>query len=81
MVFVEGKKVKGVEGVPVSEKDKERLRRDRELGITHWNNAKDEKPKEKKSKKLSTGKSHKTGGDVELDESAINTAVRDEVVR
>ncbi|RDL40523.1 Uncharacterized protein BP5553_00502 [Venustampulla echinocandica] len=50
MGFIEGKHVKTIEGVPVSEKDKERLARDRELGITHYNNIKDEKPKEKKQK-------------------------------
>lgn len=48
MAFVEGKHVKAIEGIPVSEKDQERLKRDRELGITHYNNIKDEKPKEKK---------------------------------
>jgi len=51
MMFVEGKHVKSIEGVPVSEKDRERLRMDNELGITHWNNINDEKPKEKKEKK------------------------------
>lgn len=50
MVFFEGKKVKKVEGVPVSEKDKEKLRKDREMGILHYNNLKDEKPKEEKPK-------------------------------
>ena len=50
MVLVQGKNVKKVEGVPVSEKDRERLRRDKELGIRHFNNAKDEKPKEEKPK-------------------------------
>jgi Protein of unknown function (DUF2985) len=48
MAFVEGKHVKAIEGVPVSEKDQERLKQDRELGIIHYNNIKDEKPKEKK---------------------------------
>ena len=50
MVFFEGKKVKKVEGVPVSEKDKEKLRKDREMGILHYNNLNDEKPKEEKPK-------------------------------
>jgi hypothetical protein len=50
MSFIEGKHVKAIEGVPVSEEDQERLRRDREQGITHWNNIKGEKPKEKKAK-------------------------------
>lgn len=51
MSFVEGKHVKAIEGVPVTEKEKEILRRDRELGITHYNNIKDEAPKEKKKKR------------------------------
>ncbi|KAG0647040.1 hypothetical protein D0Z07_6420 [Hyphodiscus hymeniophilus] len=55
MSFVEGKHVKSIEGVPVSEKDQERLKRDNELGITHWNNINDEKPKEPKEKKASRG--------------------------
>jgi len=50
MSFIEGKHVKAIEGVPVSEADQERLKRDRELGITHYNNIKAEKPKEKKEK-------------------------------
>ncbi|KAE8451266.1 hypothetical protein EG329_004431 [Mollisiaceae sp. DMI_Dod_QoI] len=50
MSFVEGKHVKAIEGVPISEKDQERLKRDRELGITHYNNIKDEGPKEKKAR-------------------------------
>jgi hypothetical protein len=51
MIFMEGKKVKGWEGIPVSEKDQERLKMDRELGIEHINNINDAIPKEKKSKK------------------------------
>lgn len=51
MTFVESKKVKTIEGVPVSEKDQEKLRRDRELGIVHFNNIKDERPKEPKERK------------------------------
>jgi len=51
MSFVEGQHVKKIEGVPVSEKDQEKLKRDQELGITHWNNIKDEKPKDPKDKK------------------------------
>jgi hypothetical protein len=38
MSFVEGKRVKSIEGVPVSEKDQERLKRDSEIGITHVGN-------------------------------------------
>ncbi|KAH8819075.1 hypothetical protein F5884DRAFT_1933 [Xylogone sp. PMI_703] len=51
MSFVEGKRVKGIEGVPVSDEDRARLERDMELGIVHYNNIKDEAPKEKKNKK------------------------------
>ncbi|TVY32408.1 hypothetical protein LSUB1_G008084 [Lachnellula subtilissima] len=50
MSFIEGKHVKAIEGVPVSEEDQERLKRDRELGIQHYNNINDEKPKEHKVK-------------------------------
>lgn len=62
MGFVEGKHVKAIEGVPVTDEEKEILRRDREAGVLHWNNIKDEKPKEKKNKKaggLFGRKSHK----------------------
>lgn len=51
MSFIEGQHVKKIEGVPVSEKDQEKLKRDQELGITHWNNINDEKPKDPKEKK------------------------------
>ena len=50
MIFVEGKKVKGVEGVPVSEKDQERLKKDEELGIFHVNNINETIPKERRHK-------------------------------
>ena len=76
MSFVEGKHVKGIEGVPVSEKDQERLRRDHELGITHWNNINDEKPKdprEKKERKADEGgifhRKHKDSEEVRLEKS------------
>ncbi|KAK3897869.1 hypothetical protein C8A05DRAFT_38553 [Staphylotrichum tortipilum] len=49
-MFLEGKKVKGVEGVPLTERDREKLASDRELGIPHYNNLKDAKPKEGKGK-------------------------------
>ncbi|OIW33413.1 hypothetical protein CONLIGDRAFT_568443 [Coniochaeta ligniaria NRRL 30616] len=45
--FIESKKVKSIEGVPLSNQDKEKLARDREQGILHYNNIKDKKPKEK----------------------------------
>nr|DAC85238.1 TPA_exp: alpha-L-rhamnosidase [Monilinia laxa] len=51
MSFMEAKNVKAIEGVPVSDVDREKLANDRELGIVHFNNIKDEKPKEKGEKK------------------------------
>lgn len=55
--FIEGKKVKGIEGVPVNEKDLEILRKDQEAGIVHYNNIKDAPLKEKKEK--TNGHHHK----------------------
>lgn len=51
IMFVEGKQVKGVEGVPVSQEDLELLARDRERGVYHINNIDDKAEKEKKKKK------------------------------
>lgn len=48
VMFVEGKKVKRIEGVPLTERDLERLARDKELGIPHYNNLGDKKPKTKR---------------------------------
>ncbi|KAK3302235.1 uncharacterized protein B0T15DRAFT_297694 [Chaetomium strumarium] len=47
VMFLEGKKVKSIEGVPLTDRDLEKLARDQELGITHYNNIKDKKPKQK----------------------------------
>jgi hypothetical protein len=47
VMFLEGKKVKSIEGVPLTERDLEKLARDQELGISHYNNIKDKKPKKK----------------------------------
>lgn len=44
VMFLEGKRVKGIEGVPVSDRDLQRLRDDRENGIWHFNNLKGKKP-------------------------------------
>lgn len=52
--FSEGKKVKSVEGVPLKQRDQDRLARDAELGIPHYNNIKDKEPKEKKRKNKSS---------------------------
>ncbi|CAK7224719.1 hypothetical protein SBRCBS47491_005645 [Sporothrix bragantina] len=46
-MFVEGKRVKGIEGVPLSDEDRLKLAEDRERGIYHYNNLKAKKPKEK----------------------------------
>ncbi|KAL1839031.1 hypothetical protein VTJ49DRAFT_1931 [Mycothermus thermophilus] len=51
VMFLEGRRVKSVEGVPLSDRDREKLARDKELGIPHYNNLKDKKPKEKKGAK------------------------------
>ncbi|KAK4252395.1 hypothetical protein C7999DRAFT_36902 [Corynascus novoguineensis] len=48
VIFLEGRKVKSIEGVPLTERDREKLARDKELGIPHYNNLKDKKPKEKR---------------------------------
>ncbi|KAI1505494.1 hypothetical protein F5X99DRAFT_368207 [Biscogniauxia marginata] len=50
IMAVEGKRVKAIEGVPLSKKDLERLRRDEEKGIVHHNNIRDEDPEERKRK-------------------------------
>lgn len=50
MMVIEGKKVKGIEGVPVSPEDLQQLQTDREQGIWHYNNLKDKEPKEKAKK-------------------------------
>ncbi|AEO69180.1 uncharacterized protein THITE_2119296 [Thermothielavioides terrestris NRRL 8126] len=47
VMFLEGKKVKSIEGVPLTERDLEKLARDKELGIPHYNNIKDKKPKDR----------------------------------
>jgi len=51
MMFFEGKKVKSIEGVPLSKEDEERLAKDKEMGVRHYNNIKDKKPKEPKERK------------------------------
>jgi len=44
-VFWEGKEVKGVEGVTLSDADRRRLALDKERGVSHYNNIKDKKPR------------------------------------
>lgn len=48
IMFVEGKAVKGIEGVPVSQQDVNRLADDREQGIWHFNNIQDKDVKANK---------------------------------
>lgn len=50
IMFIEGNTVKSVEGVPVSQKDRERLEQDRERGVWNCNNIKDEHLESKKKK-------------------------------
>jgi len=78
MTLIESKKVKGIEGIPLSEDDQERLRRDKEVGIVHYNNINDEGPKEPKEKKshfdrgiFKKTSSSKTDEDTEVQESAV----------
>ena len=56
---MEGNRVKAIEGVRVTQQDLDKLARDKELGIPHYNNIKDKKPKPKKDdqEKVSTNTS------------------------
>jgi hypothetical protein len=51
IMFLEGKKVKSQEGVPVTEKDMRRLEQDRERGVFHYNNMEDKDLEAKKAAK------------------------------
>lgn len=51
IMFLEGKKVKSQEGVPVTEKDLRRLEQDRERGVYHYNNMEDKDLEAKKAAK------------------------------
>lgn len=51
IMFLEGKAVKTVEGVPVTPEDQARLDSDREQGILHFNNIKDKDLEAEKAKK------------------------------
>ncbi|EHK98072.1 hypothetical protein M7I_6121 [Glarea lozoyensis 74030] len=82
MAFIEGKHVKSIEGVPVTEKDQVRLAKDKEAGVTHYNNIKGVKPKEKKAdeeKGLFHRKDKHTAA-VQVEEDAIGEGVS-QVVR
>ncbi|KAI2626657.1 hypothetical protein GGR54DRAFT_591817 [Hypoxylon sp. NC1633] len=50
MMGVESKHVKAIEGVALTKGDMERLARDKELGIPHYNNISDKDPEVKKEK-------------------------------
>lgn len=64
VMFFEGKTVKSIEGVPLTDRDRARLERDQELGITHYNNIKDKPLKKEKSKKSKRSKkSESVNGD------------------
>lgn len=83
MQFFEGKKIKGIEGVAVTPEDLEVLKKDREVGVVHYNNIKDEKPKEKKQKKMQGligGKKEKEHQAIQLEEDVMQSTVR-QVVR
>ncbi|TGJ82666.1 hypothetical protein E0Z10_g6114 [Xylaria hypoxylon] len=43
--------VRAIEGVPLTKRDRQRLARDQELGIPHYNNIKDRDPEEEERKK------------------------------
>lgn len=51
MMFLEGKKVKSIEGVPITEQDRKKLAEDREKGVWHFNNIKDKDLSRDKKKK------------------------------
>lgn len=68
MVFMEGNKIKEIEGIPVSAEDQERLKRDHEMGIVHFNNLKNEKPKPEKEQASLFRRSLHLVRDVELKE-------------
>ncbi|KAA8568515.1 hypothetical protein EYC84_007539 [Monilinia fructicola] len=68
-----------IEGVPVSDVDRAKLARDRELGIVHFNNIKDEKPKEKgkgKDAKKSPSASKETRLEDSIDEGIVQAIKR-----
>jgi hypothetical protein len=54
VAYFEGKSVKAVEGVPLTEEDRFILEHDKEQGIPHYNNIKDKKPKTKGMGRLIT---------------------------
>lgn len=61
IMFLEGKTVKGIEGVPVSQQDLELLEEDRERGIWHYNNIKDMDLEAKEKREAKTEESAGNG--------------------
>ncbi|KAI3344035.1 hypothetical protein F4824DRAFT_31225 [Ustulina deusta] len=53
--------VRAIEGVPLTRRDVQRLARDKELGIPHYNNIKDKDPKEEERKKAEKRAKRKSG--------------------
>lgn len=68
--MLEGKTVKSIEGVPLTDEDREKLASDKAQGIYHYNNIQAKKPKKKKAedpeqgqgKRRRFGLGHKKGG-------------------
>ncbi|KAL4725079.1 hypothetical protein ACLX1H_008526 [Fusarium chlamydosporum] len=56
VMFIEGKKVKGIEGVPISEEDQKLLQKDRERGVWHYNNIKDKDLAAEEAKRMKKDK-------------------------
>ncbi len=70
VMFFEGKAVKGVEGVPISQADMDLLARDRERGIYHYNNMGD-KDEEKSRKEKKKGTKTRHGEEERLKEAGV----------
>ncbi|OAA71931.1 hypothetical protein LEL_09166 [Akanthomyces lecanii RCEF 1005] len=70
VMFFEGKAVKGVEGVPISQADMDLLARDRERGIYHYNNMGD-KDEEKSRKEKKKGTKTRHGDEERLKEAGV----------
>lgn len=52
IMFMEGKSVKSIEGIPLSPQDQEQLEADGKLGVLHFNNIKDKSPRKGTEKDL-----------------------------
>ncbi|KAJ3472711.1 hypothetical protein NLG97_g10773 [Lecanicillium saksenae] len=75
MMFFEGKVVKGVEGIPISQADMELLARDRERGVFHFNNMGDkDEEKIRQKKEAKQRKKHSVKDTPKEAGAAINNA-------